>query len=337
MLHHGYKSSAEADFCPTFCDQLRERAPHALILNSSVNTGAVNNEGIMACAHRLREEILAVVGQHRTLKKISLVGLSMGGLICRAAAYLMFDEDKSTVAGLVPCTLCCLASPMVGIRRTLPTPYRWALKLFGDCVTVREMLLEDGDPGAIMQLTSPPHLKALASFHTRKLGMCTHGDVICPYSTAALVPWAPSSEPEDNTSCTGMRSSHMDDKVASIPEFDLFDLDKDGMISREEFIGACGEETSEQRASEFDRVDLDHNGSLSREEFEAAYGTRGDYTVHFPGDSDEYEMLRRLRTLSWERHDLFVTEEQRIWVLGAHGPNAVVAAHEWLLRSLILD
>ena len=39
VLHHGYKSSAEGDFCTEFCESMADLSDCTLILNSNVNSG----------------------------------------------------------------------------------------------------------------------------------------------------------------------------------------------------------------------------------------------------------------------------------------------------------
>jgi len=58
---------------------------------------------------------------HPNLRRISFIGHSMGGLICRHAAGLMFDADAGTMAGLAPGHFITMATPHLGCE-TGPSP-----------------------------------------------------------------------------------------------------------------------------------------------------------------------------------------------------------------------
>lgn len=109
---------------------------------------------------------------------------------------------------------------------------------------------------------------------------CTHGDVICPYSTAALVPWICSTEPvlaETTTTATHK------DAPCCVPEFDLLDTDGDGFVSLTEFLAASSPLADQQaRTAEFERVDTDRDGFISHKEYIAAYGSACKCIFSYP-------------------------------------------------------
>ena len=70
-------------------------------------------DGIDACGRRLADEIQELAaGSSRNLKKISIIGHSMGGLISRNAIAKLFDRGSGTVCGLEPQHFITLATPM---------------------------------------------------------------------------------------------------------------------------------------------------------------------------------------------------------------------------------
>jgi hypothetical protein len=59
-----------------------------------------------------------------------------------------------------------------------------------------------------------------------------------------------------------------------------------------------------------------------------------DGVMHFEPDSVEYEMLKALRSLSWERLDLYVSQADRVPLLGSHNDRALEEAHRALLDTI---
>jgi alpha-beta hydrolase superfamily lysophospholipase len=70
--------------------------------------------GIDTCGKRLAEEIREVVARNPSLKYISFLGHSMGGLIVRHAAGNLYDPSSKLVAGLQPIHFIAMASPHLG-------------------------------------------------------------------------------------------------------------------------------------------------------------------------------------------------------------------------------
>lgn len=60
------------------------------------------SSGIDACGRRLAEEIRDLVAQHPEATHLSLLGHSMGGLIARYAAGVLYDPATRRMAGLQP-------------------------------------------------------------------------------------------------------------------------------------------------------------------------------------------------------------------------------------------
>lgn len=58
--------------------------------------------GIDVCGQRLALEIQTLAAAHPSLTQLSLVGHSMGGLVARYAAAVLFDQSMGTMGGLAP-------------------------------------------------------------------------------------------------------------------------------------------------------------------------------------------------------------------------------------------
>ena len=132
------------------------------------------------CAKRLVSEVKQQVDALPSLRSISLVGVSMGGLVCRSAAGMMYCPSDGTISGLHPDSLCCMASPMLGIRKTLPWIARAAFWLFGtrgnQTLTDLTLAEPDGMIRTLEQLTEGIYLDALRAFRIVLLSF----SILCP-------------------------------------------------------------------------------------------------------------------------------------------------------------
>lgn len=84
------------------------------IMVSRANEFSETYHGIDVCGRRLADEILDEVKKNHRLKRISIIGHSMGGLIARYAIGELFDPNVRTVAGLIPSHFLSLATPHLG-------------------------------------------------------------------------------------------------------------------------------------------------------------------------------------------------------------------------------
>ena len=71
-------------------------------------------EGIDKCGVRLADEIREVVGKQPQLRYISIMGHSLGGVIARYAAGVLYDSATARIGGLRPRHYISLASPHLG-------------------------------------------------------------------------------------------------------------------------------------------------------------------------------------------------------------------------------
>jgi hypothetical protein len=107
---------------------LRER--DYVVLACKSNGGLRSFDGIRAGAQRVLEEIFEIEKLHPNLTHVSFVGLSLGGLYARYAAYLMsthfstrpevsdayLHSGRASSLSLRPGLFLCIASPFLGVR-----------------------------------------------------------------------------------------------------------------------------------------------------------------------------------------------------------------------------
>lgn len=144
------------------------------------------HSGVAAGGERLASEIEGLVAKYPSLKRISLMGFSLGGLYIRAAAPLIEH------LGLAPVNFVAVASPHAGIRGHLHglVERTVALGVLGD--TGRDLLLLDsrGEGGAplLVWMADPrsPHWRALSRYPNRVVAANVLGDDKVPYHAAAL-------------------------------------------------------------------------------------------------------------------------------------------------------
>ena len=84
---------------------------------SSANEYTATYRGIDTCGARLADEIAAVAADNPALRRLSVVGHSMGGLVARYAVGQLYDPDAGDagcIAGLRPTHFVALATPHLG-------------------------------------------------------------------------------------------------------------------------------------------------------------------------------------------------------------------------------
>ena len=86
---------------------------------SCVNEFTSTYHGIDTCGERLAQEIRDLVdNKHPHLRRISIIGHSMGGLISRYALGVLYDFNTGLVAGCRPCHFMALVTPHLGCQST---------------------------------------------------------------------------------------------------------------------------------------------------------------------------------------------------------------------------
>jgi len=190
-----------------------------LVHKPACNTLVRSFDGVPNGARRVADEIRAVVAEHRaSLRRISLVGNSLGGIYARYAAALLFDEDSKTIAGLEPTTFLTTASPHLGVGPfgylgMFPSPLQTVgAALIGESCS--QLMLRDGrgnqrpllakmaDPmngkegargsgggsGARDEADGLPFVDALASFERRCAYANAVNDFLVAFETASIDP-----------------------------------------------------------------------------------------------------------------------------------------------------
>eukprot|EP00210_Caulerpa_lentillifera_P000501 g484.t1 len=85
-----------------------------LYFQSSANRKLNTFGGLRRCADRLSEEIIEQIKNNPSLKEISFLAHSLGGLISRFACGLHYNPKQRTIFKLRPCHFLSIASPHLG-------------------------------------------------------------------------------------------------------------------------------------------------------------------------------------------------------------------------------
>ncbi len=148
----------------------------AFVLTSQINKQRTR-DGVEMLATRLVHEIEEAArenGWDESARgiRLSLVGHSLGGIVCRYAAYLLHAKGQLGTRFL-PVSFVAIASPHLGVRRAstlLGRLQEWGGELlYGGCRTMDELMLRDkpadgsGVP-LLMRMAAGDFLAALSAF-----------------------------------------------------------------------------------------------------------------------------------------------------------------------------
>ncbi|XP_050214287.1 putative lipase ROG1 [Mercurialis annua] len=124
-------------------EQFLKRYPRDIVVHcSKTNSATLTYDGVDVMGNRLANEVLSVIERHPSVKKISFIGHSLGGLVARYAIAKLYERDtnkelsqangdckndesvetcmeekvKSRIAGLEPMNFITLATPHLGSR-----------------------------------------------------------------------------------------------------------------------------------------------------------------------------------------------------------------------------
>ena len=89
----------------------------AIIFSPSCFTRLKTLDGVDVCAHRVMELLRPLVARHTSLRGLSLIGYSFGGLVARFLAGVLVLEPRPFL-GLTPLNIVTLACPHCGPVRT---------------------------------------------------------------------------------------------------------------------------------------------------------------------------------------------------------------------------
>jgi hypothetical protein len=101
-------------------------------------------DGVIEGGKRAALETKAVIAECKdSLKYITVIGFSLGGLYARMASALLFNPADGTVGGLVPRTFLTVASPHLGVRTS--SFLNWVRKAVGvvNQLSLQHLLLDD--------------------------------------------------------------------------------------------------------------------------------------------------------------------------------------------------
>ncbi|KAB1202501.1 hypothetical protein CJ030_MR8G018306 [Morella rubra] len=226
VLVHGYLASA-SDWIYVEAELKKRLGKKFLIYASSSNAYTKTFAGIDGAGKRLADEVMQVVRKNDSLKKISFLAHSLGGLFARYAVSVLYtphcisngksDDPTSSVvansqttyssrrgmiAGLEPVNFITLASPHLGVRGKKQLPLLFGISILEKLILPLapiisgrsgiQMFLNDGKPN------KPPLLLRMASDcedgkFISSLGAFEHRIVYANVSYDQLVGWRTSS------------------------------------------------------------------------------------------------------------------------------------------------
>ena len=239
VLLHGV--AGKGAHLEVMAETLRERfaASGALIIAPECYRNTATYDGVDVCGERVVAELRGVVAAHPSLRALSLVGYSFGGLVARYVAGALSVERPLAFLGLKPLNYVSFACPHLGPtllhlpgdapgapRRAATSP---ALSLFflrrlGGLSGAQLAL---ADPAQLLLLLAHPRsvfVKALAAFERRAVYANASGDRTVPFWTAFIAPWrhgAPLPPPRPAVAETGYPHVEWDGVVggdAAAPE-----------------------------------------------------------------------------------------------------------------------
>ncbi|XP_022140245.1 uncharacterized protein LOC111010958 isoform X2 [Momordica charantia] len=182
VLVHGIMASPR-DWTYFEAELKRRLGRNFLIYASSSNTFTKTFTGIDGAGKRLADEVLQVVQKTESLKRISFLAHSLGGLFARYAVAVLYNNSntlcssmpndlgnsskRDTIAGLEPISFITLATPHLGVRGKNQLPFLLGVpfleKLAPPIATIfvgrtgSQLFLTDGNPD------KPPLLLRMAS------------------------------------------------------------------------------------------------------------------------------------------------------------------------------
>ncbi|KAJ0977351.1 hypothetical protein J5N97_012825 [Dioscorea zingiberensis] len=195
VLVHGIMASP-SDWTYAEAELRRQLGSNFLIYASSSNTYTKTFGGIDGAGRRLADEVLNVIQKTKSLRRISFLAHSLGGLFARYAIAILYSSKSSnvlqhdaissngnfkksaqksntdTIAGLEPINFVTLATPHLGVRGKRQLPFLLGVPILEKLApplapifvgrTGRQLFLTDGKP------SKPPLLLRMVSDHEDK-------------------------------------------------------------------------------------------------------------------------------------------------------------------------
>ncbi|CAN0853430.1 Lipid droplet phospholipase 1 [Linum grandiflorum] len=196
VLVHGILASP-GDWNYVQAELKKRLGKNYLLYASSSNTYTKTFGGIDGAGKRLAEEVTQVVSKTQSLKRISFLAHSLGGLFARYAIAVLYSEESPSndietgssrsggrIAGLDPVNFITLATPHLGVRGRNQLPLLLGIPFLEKLVppiahifvgyTGKQLFLTDGQPNKpplLLRMTSDceegKFISALGSFRCR--------------------------------------------------------------------------------------------------------------------------------------------------------------------------
>ena len=199
VLHHGIDSPLPASKSPLSNVRIaliqQSALRRAFILESLTNRGRTL-EGIPVLAQRLVDEIDECVTKlgGGTIK-ISIISHSLGGIVSRYAAFLLYERGSFVEQGgtLEPVSFMTLGTPHLGVMRSGNFVGRLAETagelMFGGSKTLDELMMRDRNEAGLpllVRMASGSFLMALHSFPYRTLVSAIQWDHQVTFSSSSI-------------------------------------------------------------------------------------------------------------------------------------------------------
>ncbi|EOA40380.1 hypothetical protein CARUB_v10009109mg [Capsella rubella] len=199
VLVHGILASP-SDWLYVEAEMKRRLGRRFLIYASSSNTFTKTFGGVDGAGKRLAEEVRQVVQKSKSLKKISFLAHSLGGLFARHAVAVLYSAAisqaidgtvsksgtllRGRIAGLEPINFITLATPHLGVRGRKQLPFLLGVPILEKLAapiapffvgrTGSQLFLTDGKadkPPLLLRMASDSHdlkfLSSLGAFRSR--------------------------------------------------------------------------------------------------------------------------------------------------------------------------
>lgn len=170
------------------------------VLSSVSNEKLKSLTGLKTGGENLASEILNCVANNRNLKRLSVVGNSLGGLYTRYAMKLLFNDSDKTIGGLKPNRFMSIATPHLGVQNwTFVDDFGYTAPMFVKRLVSRSMLSTGRDIFSMedknieeetllfKMATNEAFLSPLRCFLDRRLYANLNRDFVVPLGTAAFM------------------------------------------------------------------------------------------------------------------------------------------------------
>jgi len=193
VICHGYMGFSGN--VAVLAETIRKRCgPQVLVFVPTCFAVFNSADGIDVIARRVISAVQPIVAAHPSLTMLSLVGYSMGGLVCRYVAGSVMTEQPPFF-GLTPVNYMTVACPHTGVRLLGDTSAgAHFLRALARCAGGRsavQMLLTDHSTQLLALMCHPKSVfvRALGAFEHRVAYGCTRCDRTVPFWSSLFMPW----------------------------------------------------------------------------------------------------------------------------------------------------